>query len=57
MNLIHILGQESNGWQPWAIAIAVVVLIVLIAVFAILFQFIGLYVRALVSGRGWRFWT
>jgi uncharacterized protein YqfA (UPF0365 family) len=50
MNVIHMLGQTNSSGQAWAIAIAVIVLIVILVVFAILFNFIGLYVRAFVSG-------
>jgi uncharacterized protein YqfA (UPF0365 family) len=46
---MNILAQTSN-WGPAAIGLTVFVLLILLILFAVLFQFIGLYVRALVSG-------
>src|SRR5829696_3119792 len=48
MNLF--LAQSDNTWGPVAIGITIFVLLILLILFAVLFQFIGLYVRALVSG-------
>src|SRR4051812_21702930 len=47
--MIHILADE-NTWSPVAVGITIFVLIVLLVIFGLLFQFLGLYVRALVSG-------
>src|SRR3954447_14846668 len=41
---------ETGGGFPWGIIISVFVLIVLLVLLAIMGQFIGLYVRATVSG-------
>ena len=38
------------GMSPFVIGVLVVVLLILVVLFGIMFQFIGLYVRALVSG-------
>ena len=46
---MNLLAQTSN-WGPAAIGLTVFVLLILLILFAVLFQFIGLYVRALVSG-------
>jgi uncharacterized protein YqfA (UPF0365 family) len=43
------LGQ-TEGWNPWVIGIALFVLIILLVFFGVIFQFLGLYVRAYVSG-------
>ena len=40
----------DNGFSPILIAVLVVVVIVFLVIFGLLFQFIGLYVRALSSG-------
>jgi uncharacterized protein YqfA (UPF0365 family) len=42
--------ESSGGGFPWGIVISVFVLIVLLVLLAIMGQFIGLYVRATVSG-------
>src|SRR3954466_7469048 len=42
--------DSSGGGFPWGIVIGVLVLIVLLVLLAIMGQFIGLYVRATVSG-------
>src|SRR3954468_21895192 len=42
-----ILADESS---PWVIGVVIVVLIVLLIFFAVILQFMGLYVRAYVSG-------
>jgi uncharacterized protein YqfA (UPF0365 family) len=42
--------STSGGSSPIVVVILIVVVIVCLVVFALLFQFIGLYVRALVSG-------
>ncbi len=42
------LAQEGSGL--WIIGVLVVVGLILLVLFAVLFQFIGLYIRALVSG-------
>lgn len=43
------LAQE-DGSGLWIIGVVIVVGIILLVLFAVLFQFIGLYIRALVSG-------
>ncbi len=50
--LMNVLAQfeEESSWSPVAIGITVFLLFVLLVLFIVLFQFIGLYVRALVSG-------
>ena len=48
MNFPQILAAMSDNPLVWIISI--VVFIVVIVIFAVLFQFVGLYVRALVSG-------
>jgi uncharacterized protein YqfA (UPF0365 family) len=51
--MIHILAQnpsDSSTWGPVTIGVTIFVLIVLLVIFGVLFQFLGLYVRALVSG-------
>jgi uncharacterized protein YqfA (UPF0365 family) len=45
-----LLAQGEAPNNTWEIVIAVVVIIVVLVIFALLAQFIGLYVRALVSG-------
>src|SRR5688500_13057248 len=58
---LHVLAQPGaveaaeaaegpSTWGPVAIGLTVFVLIILLILFLVLFQFIGLYVRALVSG-------
>jgi uncharacterized protein YqfA (UPF0365 family) len=47
---MNILAQGDSTWGPVAIGITIFVLLILLILFAVLFQFIGLYVRALVSG-------
>src|SRR5437667_5832305 len=49
MNFILAEGETSWG-NPWLIAAALFVLIILLVFFGIIFQFLGLYVRAYVSG-------
>jgi uncharacterized protein YqfA (UPF0365 family) len=49
MNMI-LLGQTSDTTSAIFWGILIVVLIALLVIFAVLFQFLGLYVRALVSG-------
>jgi uncharacterized protein YqfA (UPF0365 family) len=44
------LAQDAQSSNPIAIALLVFVLIVLVVIFFVLWQFIGLYIRALVSG-------
>ena len=50
--MIDLLAQarSQESTSGWIIAVVVVVLVILLAVFAVIFQFIGLYIRALVSG-------
>lgn len=52
--MIEFIAQARTvtpeGWSGLTIGIVVFILIVLLAIFAIIFQFLGLYIRALVSG-------
>lgn len=50
--MIDLLAQarSQESTSGWIIAVVVVVLVILLAIFAVIFQFIGLYIRALVSG-------
>src|SRR5882757_8251178 len=51
MTPLFILADASeNTWNPITVGILVFILIVLLVGFALLYQFIGLYVRATVSG-------
>ena len=43
-------GSGSGGWNPITIGILVVLLIVILVVVGILWRFIGLYIRAWISG-------
>jgi uncharacterized protein YqfA (UPF0365 family) len=47
---MFILAEIDSGGFPWGIIIGIFVLIVLLVLLAIMGQFIGLYVRATVSG-------
>jgi uncharacterized protein YqfA (UPF0365 family) len=48
----HLLSQATTkeGYDGWVIGLVVFILIVVLAIFALIFQFLGLYIRALVSG-------
>jgi uncharacterized protein YqfA (UPF0365 family) len=52
--MIELIAQARpatpESWSGLTIGIVVFILIVLLAIFAIIFQFLGLYIRALVSG-------
>ena len=50
--MIHLLAQDGSPttWGPFAVGVTIFILIVLLVIFGILFQFLGLYVRAYVSG-------
>jgi uncharacterized protein YqfA (UPF0365 family) len=51
MALIHVLAQpDVDSWDAVTVGITIFVLLILLILFAVLFQFIGLYIRALVSG-------
>src|SRR5215207_9156572 len=45
-----LLAEVSQGWDPLYIGILVVLLIVILVVVGILWRFIGLYIRAWISG-------
>ena len=47
--MLSILAADEP-FSPWVIGIVIVILIVLLVFFAIILQFMGLYVRAYVSG-------
>ena len=47
---VFLLAQGESNWGPVAIGLTIFLLLILLILFAVLFQFIGLYVRALVSG-------
>ena len=44
------LAQMDEGWSAWQIGLLLVLLLVLLIFFAVIAQFIGLYVRAYFSG-------
>jgi uncharacterized protein YqfA (UPF0365 family) len=46
---LNLLAQSSS-WNPIATVVIVIIIIILLVVFAVLFNFIGLYIRAYVSG-------
>ncbi|MGF1633233.1 MAG: flotillin-like protein FloA [Phycisphaerae bacterium] len=48
-NALH-LAQDTSDWTPISWIILAVVVVVMIVLFFVFFNFIGLYVRALVSG-------
>ena len=48
--MIHNLSAATDTWSPIAVGVTIFILIVLLVIFGLLFQFLGLYVRALVSG-------
>ncbi len=50
MNNLFILAQKSNDWNPVTVILLVVTIIVMLVLFSVMYQFVGLYVRALVSG-------
>lgn len=50
MTLINLLAQAESDWSAVTIGLTIFILLVLLILFAVLFQFIGLYIRALVSG-------
>jgi len=45
-----LIAQQGDGWSPWVIGFLLIVVIFFLIIFGVLFQFVGLYVRALVSG-------
>jgi uncharacterized protein YqfA (UPF0365 family) len=47
---MFLLAQTNDTWGPVVWGVLIVVLIALLVIFGVLFQFLGLYVRALVSG-------
>ena len=42
--------QSTEAWGPVAIGIVIFVILIVLIIFGVLFQFMGLYVRAWVSG-------
>src|SRR6187431_474479 len=42
--------QSPDTWGPVAIGIVIIVLLIVLIIFGVLFQFMGLYIRAWVSG-------
>src|SRR5438132_8423639 len=50
MNMLAAVTNTDSNWGPLPLIIAIIVLIVLLVIFGVLFQFIGLFVRAMVSG-------
>jgi uncharacterized protein YqfA (UPF0365 family) len=42
--------QSPDSWSPFAIGIVIFILLVVLIIFGVLFQFMGLYIRAWVSG-------
>jgi uncharacterized protein YqfA (UPF0365 family) len=47
---MFILAADTDPWGAVGIGIIIFVLLILLIIFGVLFQFLGLYVRALVSG-------
>jgi uncharacterized protein YqfA (UPF0365 family) len=45
-----ILAEGSDNFSPWVIGVVIFILIILLIFFAVILQFMGLYVRAYVSG-------
>ena len=43
-------GETPSSWSPLTVGLTIFVLIVLLIIFGLLFNFLGLYVRAFVSG-------
>jgi uncharacterized protein YqfA (UPF0365 family) len=48
--MIHLIAQESTSWPGWLIGLLLVLLLFVLIIFGILFNFFGLFVRAMVSG-------
>src|SRR5580765_7932648 len=47
---MSLILADSDSFSPWVIGVVIVILIVLLIFFAVILQFMGLYVRAYVSG-------
>jgi uncharacterized protein YqfA (UPF0365 family) len=47
---MFVLAQTESEWGPWQIGILLIVLLVLLISFAVIAQFMGLYIRAFFSG-------
>jgi len=48
--MFELLAQTKTETRPFMIILVVIILIVLLIIFGVMFQFVGLYIRALVSG-------
>ncbi|HRK32649.1 MAG TPA: flotillin-like protein FloA [Tepidisphaeraceae bacterium] len=48
--MIEIIAQARESTSGWMVGLVVFILIFLLIVFGVIFQFLGLYIRALVSG-------
>ena len=47
---MSLILADSDSFSPWVIGVVIVILIVLLIFFAVILQFMGLYIRAYVSG-------
>jgi uncharacterized protein YqfA (UPF0365 family) len=50
MNILAQGGAEGSGWGSTGTIITIVVVVIVLVIVGVLFQFLGLYIRALVSG-------
>ena len=50
MNILAQGGAEGSGWGGTGTIITIVVVVIVLVIVGVLFQFLGLYIRALVSG-------
>src|SRR5690242_1288114 len=47
---MSLILADSDSFSPWVIGVVIIILIVLLIFFAVILQFMGLYIRAYVSG-------
>lgn len=47
---MQIMPLAEDTWSPITVGLVILLLIILLIVFGVLFQFLGIYIRALVSG-------
>src|SRR5438105_11063675 len=47
---MSLILADSDSFSPWVIGVVIVILIVVLIFFAVILQFMGLYIRAYVSG-------
>src|SRR3954451_19207335 len=48
--ILAVNGDNTGGLNPWVVGTVLLVGVVVLVIFGVLFQFLGLYVRAYVSG-------